>query len=334
MKTDGTVKINAPPKLYGHMDHLASPAWHHLEPRLKHYLKSRNGRMMVQFSRGCPYNCGFCYNKVFNHQRHRSMSAGRIVAELKSLMEKFDINKFDVIDDNFIVKKNFIRELQQELKKENLNPDLQLSARFDVIDEDMLTILSEMGVSTLFFGVESGSESVLKKINKNQDLKQVKEVVHLLANFDFSVLFSFMFNFPFETKEDLLKTKELADYISERISEVRVWLNAYTPYPGTDLYESMKRDYGLVERITLEDWSEADWFKPYFSPQADEPESFAEIYLNMWGSYFKQGGGKMAKLSRLFKYRTSRRFERNYYVLPLEHKLLNFVRHKLTRFIP
>lgn len=54
-------------------------------------------------SRGCPHNCGFCYNQAFNKRRWRGMGAERVVAELKRLSVEYSVNAFNLEDDEFFV---------------------------------------------------------------------------------------------------------------------------------------------------------------------------------------------------------------------------------------
>ena len=321
-KIDDRVKINPRIEQYKPMDDLAKPAWHHVQSRLKDYLEACDGRLMVQFSRGCPYNCGFCINKVYNLQRHRSMSAERIIEELKFLIERFGINKFDICDDNFLVNKNIIRELHRKLVEINLKVDLQLSARVDVLDEEIIGILSDMGVSKIFLGVESGSKTILSEINKGIDPSKVKKIAHLLPKYNIVGFYSFMFNFPFETTQDILRTKELAEYIFKNDPKARINLNAYHPYPGTDLYKRVKQDYGLVEKQTLEEWSETEWDQAVYWPHLGKDPSFTTTFLAMWRSYFDSERKNLSIIRRLVTYRSIKRFRKNYFVLPLEHEIL------------
>lgn len=113
--------------------------------------------------------------------------------------------------------------------------------------------------STLQFGVESGSERMLRFIDKKIVKKDIIKFNQKMSQFDINLRYNFIVGFPTETENELQQTLELIDVLQKDNSNVEPpFLNIYTPYPGTLLYETALREGFVPPKSTL-DWADVDW---------------------------------------------------------------------------
>jgi len=220
------------------------------------------GRDLVLYtSRGCPFHCTFCYNKGLNQRRWRSQSAETVVAEIKKLINDYQITSFHFQDDEFFTNLKRVEKICKLLLAENIKVEFVSSCRIDYVcrmDDDFLKLIRKSGFRTMQLGIESGSPRVLKMIRKDITVEQVLEAVAKLKKFDIEGKY-FMSGFPGETIEDMYKTTDLMLEIKKinPYSRVPGW-RIFTPFPGTDLYQT-SIDNGWIPPKNLEEWANYDF---------------------------------------------------------------------------
>ena len=121
------------------------------------------------------------------------------------------------------------------------------TARYDNLDEDLLRLMKRANCSGLYFGLESGSDRILKAINKNTTVKQIIRVSEMVYDSGIPSGTSVLMGLPDETKEDMEGTLKLMETIKTDIFDV----NSYVPLPGSPLWDSMNE----------EDKKKIDWRK-------------------------------------------------------------------------
>ena len=210
-------------------------------------------------SRGCPFNCAFCYNRAFNQSRWRFWSIDHVVKDIEFLKEKYQIDAIKFYDDNFFVDKN--RALQI-LKKIDLPSHLEV--RIDMIDDTLAKELKERRVFDLLIGAEAGSDRILSMINKRITVERIFSAVRSLAKFNVPACYSVIVGLPSETKEEFEATIDLLYKIYKIHPRATFTLGAYMPYPGSLMY-NMAIAAGFKPPAKTEDWSKIDRFRKDFS---------------------------------------------------------------------
>ena len=228
------------------LDELPFPA-RHLIPYKKYWsILSGNKVITTMFtSRGCPYQCTFCdrpnMGKLF-----RARSAENVVNEIEECL-KMGIEEIFIYDDTFTVDKQRVINICNEIIKRNLKFSWDIRARVDTVNQEILEKLKQAGCTRIHYGVESGTEKILKVLNKGINLNQIKEAFNLTKKIGISTLAYFIIGCPTETKEDILETIKFAKKLNSDFVQVTL----LTPFPATKIYNDalsqgiIKEDYWL-----------------------------------------------------------------------------------------
>ena len=225
-----------------------------LTEKTKRYYAIANQHNHVRHleSRGCVYNCRYCYNKGFNNGTYREIPIEKWDKEVHLLREHFGDSLTHLsLGDNIGSKQRF-RDVFGVLWANYLKGFLSL--RCDFIDEEISSLIDPVWVDHILFGAESGSDRVLKDVLGKYKSKQVIiDCARLMNKTKVRTTYTFMCGVPGETKEDFRESLDLARIIYKIDKRSGITFFVFTPYPGCDLYtEAIKN--GFKEPETLEAW--------------------------------------------------------------------------------
>lgn len=201
--------------------------------------------MFVMGSRGCPFKCIFCSRSVFgNTVRYRDPYA--VVGEAERLARDWGIKEIFFQDDTFNLNRKWVEDILSLIIIRKLNKWLCFRTPCRVteglIDLDLLKLMKEAGFWIIFYGVESGNQSMLDKMHKGTSVGEIKRAFRLTREAGIKTEASFIVGLPGET----------ADTIQDSIKlwkEIRPDWCSFTraiPFPGTELYEEVKRSGHLL----------------------------------------------------------------------------------------
>ncbi|MGC8867227.1 MAG: TIGR04013 family B12-binding domain/radical SAM domain-containing protein [Elusimicrobiales bacterium] len=207
----------------------------------------------IEISRGCHYGCFYCQTpQIFgNKMRHKTVD--KIIEEVEILLrnnfrdirfitpdlasyasdKKGEINikeikrLFNALSQ--IIKNRgriFLGSFPSEIRPENITEDLAY---------ELKKITSSKRV---IIGAQSGSQDILKKINRAHSVDDILNAVKILSSFGFNVDVDFIFGFPFETEKDFKETKKVID-ILVRLYKARIHIHYFMPLPSTP-FENLK----------------------------------------------------------------------------------------------
>ncbi len=208
----------------------------------------------IESSRGCPFRCTYCVQSVY-HQPLRRMDTESVLRHIKDgLAAGFRGACF--VDDNFFYSKRKSYQTMQAMDAENLGIEIYVSARADYlnsVDDDTLRLIKKIGVKCMCVGAESGSNSVLKQINKGEEIEQILAANRRLAPYGMSTWFCFISGYPFEHLDDIIATYQAMTRIVSENPHARVNNKKLIPNPFTPIYyQCLAR--GMEEPKTLEDF--------------------------------------------------------------------------------
>ncbi|MDR3585675.1 MAG: radical SAM protein [Desulfosporosinus sp.] len=195
-------------------------------------------------SRGCIYNCSFCgaARSINIDLPVRERTTDSIREEIDYLLSLYpQINSIRILDDLFLKDLNNIKKATNLFKNYKLNWRCMAHIKtFRDVSREQIEDLKASGCSELFIGLESGSESILKLLNKNPNVAQTKEVLLKLFLCGINVKGYFIMGFPDETENDMYLTYNLAKQLKQLSlvmeSSFRISIFQFRPYHGTLLY--------------------------------------------------------------------------------------------------
>lgn len=267
-KENNKICHNPPREFIKNLDELPFPAFE-LFGDLKKYshpqplIGWRKPVVNIMTSRGCPFNCHFCYKGTFG-TKWRARSPENVVAELEMLINKFKVKEIGIQDDCFNLDINRAINIGKLIIKKKLNIPLTFpnGLRADYINEEFVEIFKEAGMYRTAIGVESGDQAVLDDLGKNEKLEDIENAVRILKKHKIQIITFFVMGNPKDTLESLDKSIEFAKKLAPEFSQ----FSMATPFPGTRLYETVK-SYNTFRILNWNDYSQFDQ-KGYF----DYPE--------------------------------------------------------------
>lgn len=194
----------------------------------------------IMASRGCPSTCTFCQR--FLGRKFRIRSASNVVEELRHWKEKYHVDEFNFLDDNFTLVKKSVLDVCEAIHRGGLNIKFRFpnGVREDYLDEEILEALKSVGCYHLDFGIESGSQKVLDLMKKGKKLEDIVAKVHLCKKAGFKVSSSFLFGTPGETLENMEETIRFA--LSLPLDSA--CFSLVMPFPGTEVrLEAIAKGY-------------------------------------------------------------------------------------------
>lgn len=229
------------------LDSIPFPAWDLID--MEYYLKPNNvyGTVVgvglsLMTSRGCCYSCKFCSSvKMWDNLRFHS--AEYVVNMIEYVTNTYNIEYIWCADDHFALNKKRLNEIANLIKKRNIKIGIGISCRVDSYNDNMKTLLKQIGVKALALGLETGSNKILKEIKSGCKLSVNEEaqIVRQMVSDGFQVHGMFIINTPNETLEDLNQT---IDFIHS-LPLCKVSVAVATPYYGTEWWDTA-RQQGIV----------------------------------------------------------------------------------------
>lgn len=237
----GKKVIKTVPRAYiENLDQIAFPA-RHLMPSLSAYHPTpatyQNfpvGTMIT--SRGCPYQCNFCFRGVFGN-KWRFRSPESVVSEMEILINKYGAKEIRLWDDTFNADTDRVKEICRLIFKKKLKFTWTCLGRVNKADGEMFRLMKKAGCWQISYGIESGNEEILKSLNKGITKKMVEEAVGETTRVGIQALGFFILGLPGETEKTMQETIDFAKSLPLSVANFTI----ATPYPGTKLWQEAKK---------------------------------------------------------------------------------------------
>lgn len=241
VRTESRKRLQAP-------DDIAAPAWH-LFP-LENYLSqgfghgvNRGRSIPMLATRGCPYRCTFCSSPDMWTTRYYVRSVGSVVEEIADHVTRYGISNIDFEDLTMFIDREWILEFCREIERRGLRVTFQLPSgtRSEALDEETLAALARVGCSNLTYAPESGAESTLAEIKKKVHPERVLHSMRIAKRVGVNLKANLMIGFPGETRRELYETLWFGLRASwAGVDDIPLF--PFSPYPGTQLYDQLRRE--------------------------------------------------------------------------------------------
>jgi len=197
-----------------------------------------NGKIIsfLLSSRGCYHDCTFCSIRATWNQPFQSRNLDHLASEIKTLNSR-GVDSFGFLDDLFLTSPRMMYSFYESLRTHNLLGKITWASnsRVDVInrftDKDLESLL-ESGCATITLGIESGTDTFLKKIKKGITIAESTQAVGKLTGAGIGVRGNFIIGFPEETEDEMRQTSEYALGL-KRDFGAHVNLVPYKLFPGS-----------------------------------------------------------------------------------------------------
>ncbi len=240
------------PKFIENMDEIPYPARHllplELYDRTIEFLSAKPADVM-SISRGCVFNCGFCETRKLWGNMCRGFSPKRVIGEIQDMQSKYGTKGIYFINDNFTLRKKETIELCNLMIQHKLDLQWVCDTRLDLVDQELLELMSKAGCKTIWFGVESASPRILKRIGRNTTPQQAENAVKLCKKNGIKFACSFMLGLPDETLKDMEESLKFA----KKLDPDWCQFNIFIAYPDSKLYQELleNKNYTKLDEFLL-----------------------------------------------------------------------------------
>lgn len=238
----GQIKLNPDRPYIPNLDDLPLPL-HHLLPWDNYRLPLIKGPYtFVVPSRGCPAGCKYCIKHVSYNYSVRVRSAENIMAELW-MLKKLGINNVMLYADLFTVNREQVMSICKAMIEEKIDMKWMCNSRVDYVDEEMLAMMGKAGCHMISWGIESGSEEILKRARKGASPDKAAQALRWSRKAGIKNFGYFIIGLPGETEETIKQTIAFSKTLPLNVAIFHI----AAPYPGTPFF------YEVVEN---------GWFRP------------------------------------------------------------------------
>lgn len=200
-------------------------------------------------SRGCPYQCTFCYHSLGPKYRKRSIS--NVINEIRHNIKKYRINMINLFDDLFSINRERLLEFCSKMKEiiDQIPGDCKWGCQMAVnsVDKELLQTMKDSGCCLISYGFESMSSEILKSMRKPITPEQILRAYRLTREININIQANFIFG-------DIAETKKTAEITIDRwIKHFRgqVSLGFIQPYPGSEIYKHCIRKGIINDKLSF-----------------------------------------------------------------------------------
>jgi radical SAM superfamily enzyme YgiQ (UPF0313 family) len=266
-KGDNVIKNPDRPHIEN-LESLPYPAFH-LWP-IEQFKKYGKIIFPVMTSRGCTFWCDFCSAVRMFGRKYRMRSPKNVVDELEFLYNKYGEDQYTFYDDAFTVSQTRTEEICDEILKRGLKIKWDCETRVDMVTKDLLQKMKDAGCIAVWFGVEAGSEKVIEAMGKGISIPQTFNAFNWANDVGLMTVASMILGFPGETRETAMESIRLLGRIKS--DEIGVYIA--TPYPGTPMYDYVKK----MGWIKITDFNKYDTATPIFETPTMSMKELRELH--------------------------------------------------------
>jgi len=201
-------------------------------------------------SRGCPGRCIFCTDPIFHGKKVRFRSAENVIEELTQI-KAAGYKEVFFRDETFTFFKERNVRIAEEMIKRKLDLTWICNSRMDTIDKKTMQIMKRAGCHMIKFGVESCVQKILDNLKKGTTVEQIERVFKWAHEVGINTHAHVMIGNPGDTSDTIKETVRML----LKFDPTTATFGVNTPYPGTELFERVKKTHPEIGDGTQADLS-------------------------------------------------------------------------------
>jgi len=231
------------------------------------YIDHNRGLATFITSKGCPFECSYCINKILQNlykykgKYTRFYSIEYIINEIRDVLKRYKVKEIEFYDDTFTLDKNRIREFCKIYPKK-IGLPFYINARVNAVTREDFLLLKKAGCQRVSIGIEHGDEEMRNKILK-RDMTN-RQIIQTFKDAKTAKLKTYAFNMigvPFETKKTIEKTINLNKIIQPDF----IGVSLFNAFYGTEIYELAKNENMLKEKLSESYFKESNIKNKYLT---------------------------------------------------------------------
>ena len=245
----------------------------------------------VMAGRGCYGNCSFCsIHSAYDFHQRICRSASKVVDEIEMLVKKYKVEYIQFHDDIFydysVKSQEWLAEFIEEIKKRAIKFKFRIYLRPNDVRIHELLTLKEIGLDTVFIGIESGVQRVLNEMRKGITVKQAEAAIATLKEANINISMGFITIVPTMTFEELKENFEFLYKI--RSDNDANYHNRLNIYNGC-YYEYILRNQGLL--CEKENFWDIHSYR-FLDPRVKVFHDYLQ-FIKEWGKTFRHKANDM-----------------------------------------
>jgi len=255
------------------------PAWELIDMR-------SYDSMLVQFSRGCPFDCEFCNINQLGGRRPRTKTPAQFIAEIDALHRRGWHGSVFVVDDNFIGNKAKVKEMLKALAAwmDTHGRPFHFFTEASINlaeDAELIELMTQAGFNKVFIGIETPNKASLEEAGKTNNLRgNLLQAVRNIHAGGLEVMGGFIVGFDHDTPA--IFERQIA--FIQHSGIIMAMVGLLEALPGTRLYQRLQSE-GRLRELTSGDNTDG---KMNFIPKMDMHTLQAGYHRVLEGIYAPQ----------------------------------------------
>jgi len=274
-------------------------------------------------SQGCRFRCAFCADPAVFARGWTGLAPERVADEVAFLRRKYAFDDLAFQDETFFTNAPRVDAMAERFLERNLSITWTATLRADQacrLGDDLFAKAVRSGLRRVMVGVESGSQEMLDRLQKDMKIEQVRKTAEMCTRLGVGAIFNFIVGFPGESERSMQATLLLAKELRRANADFETPIFYYRPYPGNPMAES-SAERGYVFPRGLEEWADFDYVGgrgPWITPeQWKKVERF---------KFYARHAGSPGKWRWPLRAASRWRCDHDWYGLPVEKLIVDLVR--------
>jgi len=203
----------------------------------------KNPVTAMTISRGCPHSkCEFCHSRIYTLGQKRYRNIGSIVSEIDQIAHKYKIGEIFFRDQAFTADRELVWKICEYILAHDIKISWRVATRVDLVDRELLALMSRAGCFQISFGFETCSQEALDRSNKGFTVDQSRNAAKMAKQAGMEVVGLFVYGLLGETNDSL---GEIYDFALELDVDYANF-NEIFPIPGTPLHDKYTADNSIL----------------------------------------------------------------------------------------